>query len=101
MILSKKHDGEWWRRLPLFLILVSVYGFIISPCAHSKEVIDQANKPGLLPSEALLEFLVEFENIDDETFNLLIQRGQKDVETSKQDDKEASAKALDGGIGNE
>jgi len=60
-----------------------------------------ANKPGLLPSEALLEFLVEFENIDDETFNLLIQRGQKDVETSKQDDKEASAKALDGGIGNE
>jgi hypothetical protein len=39
----------------------------------------EEHTPELLPSRELLLFLAEFDNVDDETFSLLVTRGEKDV----------------------
>lgn len=45
----------------------------------------EAQSQEVLPSEALLEFLAEFDNIDDETFNLLVNRGKIDAQKTGSD----------------
>lgn len=50
---------------------------------ESSDMTNTESPVSLLPSEELLEFLIEFEKVDDETFHLLVQRGINDVEKTQ------------------
>ncbi|WP_075186399.1 hypothetical protein [Teredinibacter haidensis] len=50
---------------------------------YTAEPSEEAESPPLLPSEELLLFIAEFNEVDDETFNLLMERGKQDARQQK------------------
>ncbi|SMF05452.1 hypothetical protein SAMN02745866_00428 [Alteromonadaceae bacterium Bs31] len=80
---TQKFRGPWLPVIQALLVTVC------SDCCHSEEP-----PPELLPSEELLQFLSEFDDVDDETFALLLERGKRDV-AEEQRDNSASKEARD------
>ncbi len=65
---KQKLREPWLPVIHALLVVVSI------PCTHAEEP-----PPELLPSDELLEFLTEFDDVDDETFALLLERAERDV----------------------
>jgi len=93
--MTQTNSWTWLRQArlsyapPLFLAKVGFMMFVIHPACFAQPA-SSVPAPDLLPSEALLEFLLEFESADDEAFDLVLQRGVNDLES-----KDAKPKDLE------
>ncbi len=65
------------------------------PDTKTKEV---AATEDLLPSAELLEFLAEFDDVNDETFGLIVTRALKDVDSEREIEDTAARGRGDGGL---
>jgi len=53
--------------------MFSFSAFCVAESEDNKPAVD------LLPSEALLEFLLEFEDLDGEVFDMVVEKGRSDT----------------------
>jgi hypothetical protein len=83
---------------------ISMGLLVLSMSAQSSQVSvapDSDDSVDLLPSEALINFMLEFDNVDDQTFNLILQRGLNDVEEAQSVGKQISEKRSSGDLSDE
>ena len=70
------------KNQPLFGVLISFWlNLLTTPALGAQE---QSNKQSVddIPNQKLLEFIADFGTTDDETFDLMIHHGKKDLEKS-------------------
>lgn len=67
----------------LLVAITSGLGQLLQPMVFAESVLESESSSEETPSKELLEFLVNYGDIDDESFELIVFHGQRDVNENK------------------
>lgn len=71
----------------VFLAVTGLATQLFHPTVHSEPSLNQDLQTDT-PSRELLEFLVSYGDIDEESFELIVFHGKRDIETSDQEEQQ-------------